>query len=49
MGKTGILTPVAKIEPVHVSGTMVENVNLFNIDNIRKMDIMIGDFVRIEK
>ncbi len=49
VGRTGVLTPVANIEPVFVSGTTVSHVNLHNIDEIRRLDLKINDEVLVEK
>ena len=49
VGRTGTLTPVAELEPVHVSGTTVARATLHNEDEITRKDIRIGDAVIIEK
>ncbi|MCX8093260.1 MAG: NAD-dependent DNA ligase LigA, partial [Candidatus Goldbacteria bacterium] len=49
VGRTGILTPVAELEPVHISGTIVKRATLHNEDEIEKKDIRIGDIVFVEK
>ena len=49
VGKGGTLTPVARLEPVFLAGTTVSNASLHNIDQIRKLDIHLGDTVVVEK
>jgi DNA ligase (NAD+) len=49
VGKTGTLTPVAKFEPVFVSGTTVSSASLHNADEVERKDIRIGDTVVINK
>ncbi len=49
VGKGGTLTPVARMDPVFLAGTTVQNASLHNIDQIKKLDIHIGDTVIIEK
>lgn len=49
VGRTGSITPVAKIEPVPIGGVTVASVSLFNEDNIRDKDIRIGDTVLVER
>jgi DNA ligase (NAD+) len=49
VGRTGIVTPVAKVEPVSVGGVTVRSISLHNEDNILSKDIRIGDIVFIER
>ena len=49
VGRTGSITPVAKIEPVPLSGVTVSSISLHNEDFIRERDIMIGDQVLVER
>lgn len=49
VGRTGVLTPVANLEPVRVGGTMVQRAGLHNEDEVRRKDIRVGDRVRIHK
>ena len=49
VGRTGAVTPVANLEPVQLSGTKVKRASLHNWDQIKLMDIHIGDYVYVEK
>ena len=49
VGKTGILTPVARLDPVEVSGVVIRNVSLHNEDEIARKDLRVGDTVLLER
>jgi len=49
VGRTGAVTPVAKIEPVHIGGVTVSSVSLFNADVIEEKDLRVGDTVIVER
>ncbi|MBQ7733376.1 MAG: NAD-dependent DNA ligase LigA [Synergistaceae bacterium] len=49
VGRTGVLTPVALLEPVRLAGTQVQRAGLHNADEISRKDIRIGDVVRVRK
>ena len=49
VGRTGVLTPTAILEPVKLAGTTVSRATLHNIDIIRDRDVRLGDWVRVQK
>jgi len=49
VGRTGSITPVAKIDPVPIGGVTVGSISLFNEDVIKEKDLMIGDTVLVER
>ena len=49
VGRTGTVTPVANLDPVQLSGTVVRRASLHNADIIRSLDLHIGDMVHVEK
>ncbi len=49
VGRTGIITPVAIMEPIHLAGTVVQRATLVNEDFIRSFDLHEGDYVFVEK
>ena len=49
VGRTGAVTPVANLEPVQLSGTVVKRASLHNSEQMQQLDIHIGDYVYVEK
>lgn len=49
VGRTGALTPVALMDPVHLAGTTVTHATLHNFDEIERLDVRVGDTVVVEK
>ncbi|MBN1354573.1 MAG: NAD-dependent DNA ligase LigA [Candidatus Omnitrophica bacterium] len=49
VGRTGTVTPVAILKPVHISGTTVSRATLHNFDEIQRLDVRINDIVYVEK
>lgn len=49
LGRTGVLTPMARVEAVKVGGVVVTNATLHNFDNVRKLKLMVGDDVVVRR
>lgn len=49
IGRTGVITPVAELNPIRIDGSMVKRATLHNMDEIQRLDLLIGDTVIVEK
>ena len=49
VGRTGVLTPTARVRPVHVGGVTITNIGLHNEDEVRRKDVRVGDHVFVRR
>ncbi len=49
VGRTGVLTPVARLDPVRIGGTVVQRATLHNYEDLTRKDVRVGDTVAVEK
>ena len=49
VGRTGVVTPIARLRPVFLAGTTIKNASLHNYDEIERLNVRVGDHVEIEK
>lgn len=49
VGRTGVITPIAELEPVNIGGALVARASLYNEDELKEKDFRIGDYVNVER
>ncbi|WP_343377715.1 NAD-dependent DNA ligase LigA [Buchnera aphidicola (Formosaphis micheliae)] len=49
VGRTGIITPIARLKPIEISGVKISNVSLYNKNEIKKIGLCIGDYVTVSR